>query len=432
MLRDTVAAVRDPLGYLRRSVDVYGPMVSLPAGPGVLHVARPDAVTDLLVRRNADFSKRTPQYDALAVVTGGGLLVDDDPPWRARRRAVQPSFHRRVLDKVVAESVTAAELVAGRWVDQSPRGAADITGGVHAATTRVVRRCFFHDGPPAEVHAMIAAGLAASAGIVDRAVVPVTGPEWLPLPGARRSRRLLADVDATVAAVLRARAREGRGEDALGLLLAAVDSGLVDPDAVQQEAMTLVLAGQETAASTLAWACLILAEDAALQERVRAEAISAGSLTGVPSVNVLGRLPLARAVLDEVLRLYPPAWVISRRAVRDTTVGGVHVPAGVFVIASPFVVHRQGSLWPRPDTFDPDRWLASERPRPGTYLPFGLGARMCIGRDVALVEGTTILATLLRHARIDGAGGGSVGEWQAKVTLRPSAPVRRRVRPIEV
>jgi cytochrome P450 len=423
MLAATPQAVRRPLEFLTDTLSRYGPVVALPAGPGALHVAEPALVHEVLITRAADYVKRTPQYDALARVTGNGILVSDDPPWRTRRRVLQPAFHRRLLDRVQHEAVTTADALVAAWAKRAPGGPVDVVGGADAAMSRMVRRALFAAGPEREVRKVIQASLAASAGIVDGAVVPVGLAERVPSPARHRARRLLAELDRSMASLVSARLAGDIGDDALGLLLHASSEGLVDAEAVPDEVVTLVLAGQETAASSLAWACLLLAENPAWQHRVRTEA--ARVLVGDRWDHT--DLPIARAVVDEVLRLYPPAWVISRRARVDTRVGDVDLPAGAFVIMSPYVIHRRAELWPEPAGFDPGRWVDAPRPASGAYVPFGLGSRMCVGRDMAHVEATAMLARLMQGVEIF-QGGQRRPRATAAVTLRPRDRPRRAVR----
>ena len=201
--------------------------------------------------------------------------------------------------------------------------------------------------------------------------------------------------------------------DLLDLLLAS----LPDAGAVRDEAVTLVVAGHETVASALEWAALLLAGDPGLQDRLATEADAALG-AGAPTLATLGELPLARAVVDETLRLYPPAWVVTRRALVDDVLAGHRVPAGALVIVSPWVRHRDAAAWPDPERFDPARFLgAPSRPDSG-YLPFGLGPRLCIGREFALLESTLLLARLTRRWRLAPVAGHRPVP-RPRVTVRP-------------
>jgi cytochrome P450 len=183
-----------------------------------------------------------------------------------------------------------------------------------------------------------------------------------------------------------------------------------------------VIAGHETVASSLVWTLQLLAEHPAVQDRVQAEltAVLAGREPGWPD---LAALTYTRRVVDEALRLYPPAWVLTRRAVQPDVLAGVDVPAGTLVIISPWLLHRRPAAWERPLEFDPDRFATtrSSAPRPD-YLPFGMGPRLCIGRDFALVESVLLLASLLPGLRVEPVrrhGAVRRPAVDALVTLRP-------------
>jgi cytochrome P450 len=253
--------------------------------------------------------------------------------------------------------------------------------------------------------------------LVHRARSPV--PAGWPTPSRRRLRRAVRVLDAACAELVAARrARpDDAPDDLLGLLLRAADAGDVAPDAVRDEIVTMVIAGYETVASSLTWTLSLLADHPPVQDAVAAEL---GALGGPPGWADLPALPLTRAVVDESLRLYPPAWVITRRAVTDDEVAGVAVPAGTVVIVSPWLLHRRPQAWPDPLRFDPGRFTAPRAAAPrGDYLPFGVGPRLCIGRDVALVEAVLVLATLLRGRRVRRPGGARRPAVDALVTLRP-------------
>ncbi len=178
----------------------------------------------------------------------------------------------------------------------------------------------------------------------------------------------------------------------------------------------MVIAGHETVAAALAWTLMLLAEHQPVQDRVRAE------LAGHPGpVSLLAhreRLPWTRAVVDEALRLYPPAWALSRRSHQPDVVGGREVPAGTLVIVSPWLLHRRSDAWPDPLAFRPERFLGAGATRSG-YLPFGQGPRLCIGREFALGEMVVVLSRLLTAYRVEVPTGWSRPAPQAQVAVHP-------------
>ena len=431
MVRDLLAIRRDPLNYIEGVVARYGDLVAfpLPRTP-VLLVNDPDGARRLLVENPRAWSKATVQYGALSAVTGSGLLTADGEAWRRRRRTAQPAFHHGTLDGVAAQAVAAAERVRRRW-DALPDGAVtDVDAACMQATLEVVGRTLFDADLAADGERIVAAVHEALEVVVARARTP--RPAWLPLPSARRLAAAVATLDRTSAGVVRARRARGIADtdtDLLALLLRSAD-GLTDRE-VRDELVTLVIAGHETVASALSWTLHLLAQHPAVQRQLHTELDTVLADGRAPGWADLRALRYTRQVVDEALRLYPPAWVLTRRAEADDRVCGVDVPAGTLAIVSPWLLHRRPADWPDPSRFDPDRFAGERSAAPrGGYLPFGAGPRLCIGRDFALVETVLALAALLRGWEVSPAPRREPVRVDALVTLRPHGGlpliVRRR------
>lgn len=441
--REMVAAVpairADPLGYLERTAARYGDLVAfpMPRTPTLL-VSTPSAAHRVLVANHRSYGKRTVQYGALALVTGAGLLTSDGETWRRSRRVAQPAFHHGGLDVVARESVAAAQRWRASWAAAGD-GVADADAGALTATMSVVGRSLFgsglHDGSDLDGGGdLVRAVLAALEVVVRRARVPLPAPSWLPTRGNRalaQANRALDDACAGLVATRRRAqsATGGPGEDLLGMLLAAVDSGQLSERQVRDELVTMVIAGHETVASTLTWTLHLLATHPEAQQRLHAEldAVLAGrtvTASDVPS------LAWTRAVVDESLRLYPPAWVLSRRALVDDELDGVPVPAGTLVIISPWLLHRRAEAFADPQRFMPERFVDPQATasRRGSYLPFGAGPRLCIGRELALLESVLMIATVLTGHSVRPVAGHHV-QVDALVTLRPRGGLPLELRP---
>jgi cytochrome P450 len=291
----------------------------------------------------------------------------------------------------------------------------------------VVGRTLFAADLAADGERVVAAVDAALQAVVVRARSPLPAvlPGWLPTPSQRRLHRAVATLDEACLGVVRRRRAAGLVEtddDVLALLLRASDAeGSLGEREVRDELVTLVIAGHETVASCLTWTLLLLAQHPEVQRRL-ADELDALPGDVSPGWADLPALPFTRAVVDEALRLYPPAWVITRRALAGDVVDGVAVPAGTLVILSPWLLHRRRESWPDPLRFDPERFLdtgAGRGAARGDYLPFGAGPRLCIGRDVALVQAVLILAAVLRGRRVERPDAGAPVRVDALVTLRP-------------
>jgi cytochrome P450 len=271
----------------------------------------------------------------------------------------------------------------------------------------------------------IGAALDAALRLFRRALVPFADVvDALPLPSNRRFYRTRGRLDGMIYRMIRQRraSAEDTG-DLLSMLLLArdaeADGGAMSDEQVRDEAVTLLLAGHETTANALAWTWYLLARHPEAERALHAE-VDAVLGDRLPTVDDLPHLPLARAVLAESMRLFPPAWVISREALEDLEIDGVRVPAGAMVFLSEWVIHRVARFWDEPERFLPGRWLdgLAERLPRFTYFPFGGGPRMCIGEAFAWTEGTLVLATLARHWRLRLLPGQRI-EPLPLITLRP-------------
>jgi cytochrome P450 len=429
MLRDLPSMVTDSPGYLLCARRRWGDVVSFPLPrSAVWFVDSPESVRRVLVGNASAYGKRTAQYDALSLVTGEGLLTADPPTWREHRRVVQPAFHASGLPGVVTHSVRAAYDVAAEWAG-SAGGTVDVDAAMLRASLQVVGRALFGADLRGEATRLVAAVLTALDAVVARARSPWLPPPAVPTPRNLRVRRSQRTLDASVAAmVARRRARPDPGDDVLALLLAAADgTGGFDDRAVRDEVVTLLVAGHETVASALTWTWWLLAAHPEVQDRLHVEldAVLGGR---PPGWDDWPRLEWTRAVVDEALRLFPPAWVVTRRAVEPDVLGGFALPAGATVILSPWTLHRRPGEWPEPERFDPGRWVGERRRSVlrSAYLPFGAGSRLCIGRDFALVEAVAVLAVLGQRYRVAPVP----GPWprvDAGVTLRPRGGLRLRL-----
>lgn len=415
----------DPLTFLGEVSQRFGDTVSFPVpGAPALLLNDPGDVKHVLQTSARSWGKDTVQYAALARVTGPGLLASAEPGWIEHRRLAAPAFHHQRLEAVGDEVRAAARTaIAARLAGTTGAGeVVDVAALTHAIGLDAVGRALFSTDLSDQAHDLLAA-TSESADLVvrlGRSILPRA--EWTPTRTNLRLRAARRRLDAGAAAIItERRARNARagatahhGDDLLGLLL---DSGMEDGE-IRDELVTMVIAGHETVAAALAWTLMLLAEHPVAQQRVREELDAHPG--PVPLVGHRDRLPWTRAVVDEALRLYPPAWAISRRSHRDDQLGGRQVPAGTLAIISPWLVHRRPDLWPEPEAFRPERFLDGTA-RTG-YLPFGQGPRLCIGREFALGEMVVVLAELLRDHRLELPGGR--GSWtrpvaEAKVAVHP-------------
>jgi cytochrome P450 len=255
--------------------------------------------------------------------------------------------------------------------------------------------------------------------------VPFYPPHRVPTPRNRRFRTAMRTVDRAVYAIIAERRRDGGDEeDLLALLMGTRDEATgeaMGDKQLRDEVMTLFLAGHETTANALSWALYLISTHPPVERRLREELDEVlGADRRVPTIQDLPELTYTKMVVEETLRLYPPAWITNRQAVAEDEILGHCIPAGCFVTLSPYVLHRHPNYWEHPDEFDPGRFASGQgdrRPR-FAYFPFGGGPRQCIGQSMALVEAQLVLATVLGRCRLRSVSDRPV-EAEALATLRP-------------
>lgn len=440
MLRAFTTIRRDPLAFLAAMRERHGPVVQFPVPqPPTYLVSDVTAVRRVLVTNARSYGKRTLQYSTLSLVTGEGLLTADTEAWREQRPLVQPAFHRAGLDLVADHVRDAVERLLARWAADEGE-VVDVDAAMMRTALEVVGSSLFGSDLSGDAERLADATLDALDVVVRKARMPLPIPLSWPTPGNLVLRRSVGRLDAAVDAMLLDRARhpllpDAPPRDLLDLLLAAHrddGTGLTRVQ-VRDQVVTFIVAGHETVASALTWAWHLLATHPEAADRLRAEAdeVLDGRTAGFDD---LPRLPYAAAVLDEVLRLYPPAWLVTRRSTAPDELAGVPVPEGALVIVSPWIVHHDPACWPDPERFDPTRFLDAEGRRRSdvatwdAYLPFGAGPRLCIGRDMALLEGVLVLASLAARVRLTPVG--APPRAVPLVTIRPhdGLPMRVHVR----
>ena len=379
-------------------------------GRPILVCNSPALVQQAFIRQAACFERKTPQMrHALEPLVGDGLIISDGLVWRERRPAVAAVTHAgRIADLALVMTEVAAERAAS-WATLPPGRPTDMLAEMGGLAAEVICRCVFGRRLGAQAAAEVVQAFTAYQSRVTPAAL-LTLPDWMPRLAGLRLRPQVRAIHAVIDRLV-AEAEPG------SLIRAMAEGHALSPRALRNEAATLFLAGHETTASTLAWAWYLLSKAPAVAARLRAEAAALG---GRPArFEDLPRLPYARAVVEETLRLYPPIPMLARVAQRAVSVGGHAVPRGGLVMAVPWLLHRHRRLWEAPDAFMPERFLEGAAPRPRhAFIPFSLGPRVCTGAHFALAEAVIVLATLAPGFAPRLAAGARVFPV-ARLTLRP-------------
>ena len=409
-------AYREPYIYSRTWVQDF------------LMVNHPDGVRHVLLD-NADNYVKSRQFQRLTrPALGNGLVNAEGASWRFQRRTVAPMFQLRHVQDFAGDMAEAAAEMVARWSALPESSLIDAADEMTRLTYDIISRTMFSRDVAMDYQRMSEA-LALYLETQGRFDVlgAIGVPQWVPTPSRLKARGPLSYFQKELRAVIaRRRAQLERGgaapNDLLTLLLTTRDpegGALFGEAEVFDNVMTFVFAGHETTANLLAWALYLLSESPEWDARLAQE--SQDTLDGrAAGAEDISRLVLTRMVLDETLRLYPPAPLVSRDSVGRDSVGGIGIEGGTSVLISPWVLHRHKALWRDPDIFDPERFAPGRKEQIArfAYIPFGAGPRVCIGMGFSLQEATIILATILRRFRLELAGGFPVVP-QARLTLRP-------------
>lgn len=410
--------------------DTTGPATLLKLGPQPLVplaviITSPDGARAVLGGHDGAFDKLTTADLEMRRGMGDNLFTFVRGPWLPRRRTIQPLFTRRHVASFAGHMADAADGLCQRW--DARDGEVDLDREMRRLTLAVLGRTLF--GRPLEENS---GELALHIERVLRYIAkrysrPVRAPVWLPTPARRRMRASQAVVDQLSADIIAQRG-EGRS-DLVDLLAEATDpetGQALSPRAIMDELFVFLAAGHDTTATLLTAALWLLGRHHDIQDAVAEEA----SAVGTPTVDDVVRLPLTARVLQESLRLYPPAAALIRRATMDTAVCGFRIPAGTDAVVSTWAIHRDPTLWAQPRRFEPDRFLperAGGRDR-WAYLPFGGGERRCVGEHFAFAESVIALATLVRRFHVDAVRDDLPLEVPFTLTAAGPIPARIRVR----
>jgi cytochrome P450 len=411
--------------FFRATARDHGPIVRFRSPFASFYlIDDPELIDDFFVRSGPSFMKAR-GTQRLARLLGRGLLTANQPEHLVHRRMVQPAFHRKRIDACVSTIVAVAGARASDWATGS---IVEVDRETSRIALEIVAKALFGTDLSRDVD-QISESLDSILSAFPASLVPFS--EWfdrVPLPVNVRFNASKARLDAIVYRMMREHRASGDDSgDLLSMLLATRDdengAGMTD-EQIRDEAMTILLAGHETTANAMAWTFYLLQRHPAIAERLYAQVDEVlgdrdATLEDVP------RLEYVHATFSEAMRLYPPAWVVARRAIEPTSIGRYPIKRGDIVIASQYVTHRNPRFFPDPDRFDPERFLGRSYPK-FAYFPFGGGNRLCIGERFAWTEGILAIATIVQRVRFEAVDDEPIATVPY-VTLRPAKPIRARV-----
>lgn len=417
----------NPIILFQHLADTYGDIAHYKIGWNhILFLNHPDYVREILVVQNDNFIKeRTVQRSKMLL--GKGMITSEGAQHRMQRQVAQPAFHRQRIPGYANTMVEEAVRMRDGWRDGERR---DIAIDMMHLTLNIVAQTLFATDLRDEVNEL-ADAINRIMGLYNFLVM-LPAAEWLVHvhpPGLAAFVRARKRIDAVVYRMIEAhRLRHSNQDSLMDLMLAASpDRTAAAEKSLRDQVITIFLAGYETVANALSWTWYLLSQNPDCERRFHEEIDR--ELRGCPAAfDDIPRLRYVEMALAESMRLYPPAWAMGRRALRDFQLGDFFLPAKTTVLTSQFITHRDARFFPDPLRFDPERFTpeAKARRMKFSYFPFGAGFRQCIGESFAWTEGVLLLATLGQKWRLKLVPGHRV-EPEPLITLRPKYGMKMQV-----
>jgi len=410
---------RDMLAFITKLARSYGDVVTYRiGGETIFLVSDPHHIKEILVTQNRNFTKSR-GLERTKRLLGNGLLTSEGAMHLRQRRLMQPAFHRERIVGYGQTMAAYADRTRQQWRDGETL---DVAQEMMRLTLSIAGKTLFD------------VDIEKQAAEVGRAMNDVMESFWttmlplvdflerMPIPKLRRAKAGRARLDKIIYGMIAERRASGRDHgDLLSMLLNAQDEddgGVMTDKQVRDEAMTILLAGHETTANALTWTWYLISQSPEVETRLHEEID--GVLQGrLPGVADLPGLAFTEKVVTEAMRLYPPAWIVGRRAIAEFAIGEYVAPPRTIMIMSPYILHHDARYYADPDRFHPDRWTAEFKATlpQFAYFPFGGGPRRCIGESFAWMELVLVVATIAQQWTLDLVPGHPV-EPQPVVTLR--------------
>jgi enediyne biosynthesis protein E7 len=409
----------DRIKFVTEAARTYGDFVCFKMGPKRLYLlSHPSYAKHVLCDRPENYGKGLGLNDA-RILLGQGLLTSQGALWKRQRRFMQPAFHELSMEAYQGAMLKAAMGVAERWRDYARTGQPlDVAQDMARLTLTVLGETILQ-AERGEVAREISEDLSLLADWAMRRMAAFSKlPIWFPSPNNLRARRALRRLEGVTDSLIRQHNQSASGESE-PLLARLLSYSEAEKHLVRDEVMTLLLAGHETTAATLTWVWHLLSQHPEIANRLyqELEEVLGGRC---PTLADLPQLNYTRMVLDETLRLYPPVWMLPRRAIADDQINGHAIPSGADVLLCLFTLHRHPDFWDNPEQFDPERFSAGQAAgrAPFAYLPFGTGPRTCLGKRFGLTEIMLVLAVLASRFRMEAIPNHRV-EIKASLSLYP-------------
>ena len=429
---------RDRLEFVLRITGQYGDIVRFRMGHKTLHlINHPDYVKQVLLENSQNYKKGLGLSHAKPLL-GNGLLTSEGEFWQHQRKLILPAFHRKKMDDFFSVMKQEIELMLKRWEVQVSREAAiDVYKEMMQLTLTILGRTLFSIDLTNKTDKLAQSFSLAVKEAIHRMTAMFELSSYFPTPRNLRFRKALKILDAFIYDLINQR-RQGQksnnNADLLSMLLLATDEKTekkMNDKQLRDEIVTMLLAGHETTALALTWSVYLLARHPKIQDTLRNKIKSFDAPQDF-SYEQMAELKYSRLVLDEAMRLYPPVWLIPRRAIGSDNIGGFHIPRKSEVLICVYALHRHPAFWKEPNSFLPERFISDEERRSKyAYLPFGAGPRTCIGNHFGLIEAQLALSMIVQKYIIGSKGGQEEIKPDPILTLRPKARIQLELVPVK-
>lgn len=398
------------------------PLVAMPFLPGMtLYICNSPEAAQHVLQKNQKNYKKAFSYDFLKPVIGEGLLTSDGDTWLRQRRLVAPLFHRKQIEGYGITMGATTEELLDEWEGFQEGSFIDLSAFMSQVTLSIAGKLLFGRDIGREARWIGDAMVLLFRDVNQRILNIFSLPRGIPTPYNRRIQKALDDLEGMVYGLIKERrGKEEDHDDLLSLFMLARDEdtgkGMTDKE-IRDELLTFVIAGHDTTSNLLTWAMYLLSKNPALRRELEEE--TDRKVSGrVPTLDELKELKFTEAVLNETLRIYPPAWTVEREPIEDDVIAGFEVKAGNVVTVGPYFIHHNRQVWENPEGFDPSRFLGAEKRHRYAHFPFGGGPRKCVGADFAMLEAKLLLAAMVKNFRLD-LQAASFVEPEGTVTLYP-------------
>lgn len=421
------------ISVLHNYIDEFGDLIRFKVGPWPIYfLNHPDYVHHVLQSNFKNYSKETRGWHMLRELLGPSVMITFGDVWKKRRRLMQPLF----TPPAIAQLFPMMNRVIGEMLEEFSQKAArnetlEIRWEMMKVTLRVIGETLMGRDVGNHVDNIGKALWNIFEHIAENYTSPIKLPSFIPTPRNKKFRKSLQVLNDIVTKFISERRKSTkRPDDLLTRLMEATDpedgKHLTDSE-IRDEIMTMFLAGHETTANSLAWTWYLLAKSPEVEDRLYQEAAT-HLPQGTPSRDDILKLKYTNQVFDEALRLYPPVYIISRRAEQDDEIGGYRIPAKSTVFFCPYTLHRHPQFWPDPEKFDPERFSPSNKSKikPNTYVPFIEGPRKCLGFHFAMLESPLILAAVAKNFRLSLISNEEVKPYFS-ITLRPKGGIQMKL-----